>query len=190
MIGEKPHLYPLMNPLGALQQLLEKYKGRSIIIGGVASSLLGKPRLTADLDALILMRVDELPDLINNAEMVGFEGRIPDVLKFAQRNRIVLLLHEETGTNIDISMGLLPFEDEMVSRAQQFQIGELILNLPTPEDLIILKAVAHRPKDLLDIQGIIDNHKVMDYERIENWIKQFAELLGKPEIWEDIEKMF
>ena len=103
--------------------------------------------------------------------MDGFEGRIPDVLKFAQPNRIVLLLHGETGTNIDISMGLLPFEDEMVFRAQQFQIGELILNLPTPKDLIILKAVAHRPKDLLDIKGIIDNHTVMDRERIENRIK-------------------
>jgi hypothetical protein len=38
-----------------------------------------------------------------------------------------------------------------VERSKLYQIGPLALRLPTPEDLIILKAVAHRPKDLLDI---------------------------------------
>lgn len=31
-----------------------------------------------------------------------------------------------------------------------------LICLPTPEDLIILKAVAHRPKDLLDIRTLIE----------------------------------
>ena len=32
------------------------------------------------------------------------------------------------------------------------------------EDLIIFKAVAHRPKDLLDIQALIESHSDLDRE--------------------------
>ena len=62
--------------------------------------------------------------------------------------------------------------------------------LPTPEDLIILKAVAHRLKDLLDIETVIATQPQLDKKRIEFWVKQFAELLEMPELWADLEKLF
>lgn len=40
-------LEPLLAPLEAVQQLLERFGNRGLIIGGVAASLLGQPRLTA-----------------------------------------------------------------------------------------------------------------------------------------------
>jgi hypothetical protein len=52
---------PLLEPLMALQRLLEHFDNQGVIIGGIAASLLGKPRFTADLDAVILLRVDDLP---------------------------------------------------------------------------------------------------------------------------------
>ena len=180
-------LHPLLAPLAALQSLLDLYEGRSIIIGGVAASLLGKPRLTADIDALILISVEELPALFLAAKKVGLEERLQDAHGFAQQHRVVLLRHSESGTNIDISLGLLPFEQEVINRSDVHFVAGLKLNLPTPEDLIVLKAVAHRPKDLLDIQGIIESHPGLDRGRIRYWVEQFAELLEKPELWEDIE---
>ena len=60
------------------------------------------------------------------------------------------------------------------------------IHLPTPEDLIIMKAVAHRPKDWLDIQGIIQSHPDLDRRRIREWVTQFAELLEMPELWDAI----
>lgn len=60
--------------------------------------------------------------------------------------------HEESGVDVDISLGL-PFEVEAVERSSEHQVGTLTTRLPTPElILIILKAVAHRPKDMLDIE--------------------------------------
>ncbi len=35
--------------------------------------------------------------------------------------------------------------------------GSIDVRLPTPEDLIILKSVAHRPQDMLDIEAIVTN---------------------------------
>jgi hypothetical protein len=81
---------------------------------------------------------------------------------------------------------MLPFEEEVVARSTVHQIGDIELRLPTPEDLIVLKAVAHRPKDLLDIAGILKSHPELDRARIERWAREFAAALEMPELWEDI----
>jgi Nucleotidyltransferase of unknown function (DUF6036) len=62
----------------------------------------------------------------------------------------------------------------------------LAVRLPSPEDLIIMKAVAHRPKDLEDIRTVVDKNPKLDVTRIEKWVKQFAEVLEMPELWDDI----
>ncbi len=46
---------PLLAPLVAVQRLLTRFNNQGLVIGGVAASLLGKPRLTADVDAVILL---------------------------------------------------------------------------------------------------------------------------------------
>ena len=57
-------LEPLLAPLAALQCVIEHYNDQGVIIGGVAASLLGQPRLTADADALLLLSIDEVPRLV------------------------------------------------------------------------------------------------------------------------------
>lgn len=182
-----PHkLTPFLAPLAALQRLLARSGDRGMIIGGVAASLLGKPRLTADIDAVILLSVEGLPDLVAAAEQEGLVPRLEEAEDFARRHRVLLLCHRESGVNVDISLGMLPFEVEAVERSTVHQIGELTLRLPTPEDLIVFKAVAHRPKDLLDIQALIETNPNLDRERIERWVGEFARALDMPDLWEDI----
>jgi hypothetical protein len=55
--------------------------------------------------------------------------------------------------------------------------------------LIILKAVAHRPKDMLDIEAVITAQDNLDTERIIFWVQQFAELLEMPELLTELEEM-
>lgn len=179
----------ILAPLAAVQRLLTRFSNRGIIIGGVAVSLLGTPRFTADVDAVVLLTVEDLPELLEAARQEGLLPRIDQVEVFARRSRVVLLQHQETGIPVDLSLGLLPFEIEAVDRSTMVDAGELQIRLPTPEDLIILKAVAHRPKDMLDIATIIDSHPKLDWQRIESWLQQFADLLEMPELWEDVAKM-
>ncbi|MBT3390389.1 MAG: hypothetical protein HN413_08260, partial [Chloroflexi bacterium] len=108
-----------------------------------------------------------------------------------KRSRVLLLRHERSQTSIDISLGVLPFEEEVIQRSISHTIDDtLTIRLPTPEDLIIMKAIAHRPKDLLDIQGIIQSNPGLDQKRIQGWVNQFAQLLEMPELWEDIANWF
>jgi hypothetical protein len=180
------NITPFLAPLVALQRLLAHFDNQGIVIGGIAASLLGKPRLTADVDALIILSVDELPRLIELAAQEGFVPRITDEEDFARRHRVLLLRHQQSDINLDISLGILPFELEAVERSISHQVGNLTIRLPTPEDLIIFKAVAHRPKDMLDIQTIVESCPDLDWKRIRYWVQQFAQALEMPELWDDI----
>lgn len=186
-MSEADQIGSFHDPLEALSKLLSHFGDRGVVIGGIATSLLGEARFTEDLDAMVLLGVDDIPHFLARAKEEGIEPRISQAEDFARRNRVLLLRHAPSQTDIDVSLGVLPFEEEIVERSIVHEIDDTLqIRLPTPEDLIIMKAIAHRPKDLLDIQGIIQSHPDLDRERIRNWVAQFAEFLEMPELWEDI----
>lgn len=173
-----------------LADLLKWLKGRSVvIIGGVAASILGRPRNTQDIDALILLDNDEWAKLLESAKKFGFTSRINNALKFAQRSRVFLLKHIASGIEIDICFGALPFEEECLARAIKVKVAGMSIPIPTPEDLIIMKAVSHRTKDLIDIEAIIDANPKLDLKRIREWVKEFSRVLEMPEIRDNLEKL-
>ncbi len=183
------NLTPLLAPIQALQNLLSKFNERGVIIGGVATSILGAPRYTADLDAMFLLSLEDVPRLLSEASKQGIEPRIADPIDFARKSRVLLLRHISSGTDIDLSLGVLPFEIEMVERSNMVAIGASQLRLPTPEDLIIMKAIAHRLKDLEDIRAIVNSHPDVDRGRIRFWVEQFGEALDLPGLWGEIAKL-
>ena len=63
------------------------------------------------------------------------------------------------------------------------------LRLPTPEDLIILKAIAHRPQDLIDITTVAEVNPSIDRKRIQYWLEQYGELTETPDLWNMTEQL-
>jgi predicted nucleotidyltransferase len=178
---------PFFEPLESLQKLLSRFDDRGVIIGGVAVSVLGKARYTEDIDAVFLLSTKDIPRLLEAASEEGIEPRIENATEFARKNRVVLLKHVISNTNIDISLGVLTFEQEMVERSVVHQVDKALqIRLPTPEDLIILKAVAHRPKDLEDIRILANKYPNLDIARIEKWVKQFGDVLETPDLWDEV----
>jgi hypothetical protein len=182
-------LEPFRATIEAIQRLLLKYNSRGVIIGGIAVGFLGKPRFTADVDALFLLSTQDIPQFLELARAENIVPRIRNAEEFARKNRVLLLKHTPTGTGIDISLGILPFEEEMVERGSTKTFANLSARLPTPEDLIILKAVAHRPKDVEDIRSIAKNNPELDEKRIEQWVKAFGEALDMPDLWDQINSL-
>jgi hypothetical protein len=180
-------LEPFRAAIESLNRLLEKHNQRGIIIGGVAVGLLGKPRFTADIDAVFLLSTQDIPRFLELARSENIIPREEYTDENARKNRVLLLRHSPTDTDIDISLGIMPFEEEMVKRGRVKLFANLSARLPTPEDLIIMKAVAHRLKDLEDIRSIVDNNSNLDLARIEFWVKEFAKVLETPELWGQIE---
>ena len=52
-----------------------------------------------------------------------------------------------------------------------------------------MKAVAHRTRDLADIEAVLEAYPKLDFKRIRKWVKEFAEVLEMPEIYEDLNKL-
>ena len=182
-------LEPFRATIEALNNLLQKFGQRGVIIGGIAVGFLGKPRYTADVDAVFLLSVKDIPKFLELARAENIIPRIEDSEGFARKSRVLLLKHAPTETEIDISLGIMPFEEEMVERGSVKSFANLSARLPTPEDLIIMKSIAHRPKDLEDIRTIVDKYPDLDQGRIEQWVKDFAELMETPDLWGEIEKI-
>jgi hypothetical protein len=63
-------LEPFRSTIEALQNLLHKFNDRGVIIGGIVVGFLGKPRFTADVDAMFLLSTQAIPKFI---ELAGAE---------------------------------------------------------------------------------------------------------------------
>ena len=180
------NLDDFQDPLRALLDVLDRQNIPHVIIGGLAVSQLAAARLTADIDVLTYLNDDNrIPELIDAAVSAGFSLRLQDADAFARRNRVLLLMHDRTRIPVDISLGLLPFEREVIERSSRFSAGQLQLPLPSVEDLIILKAVAHRSVDLQDIGRLVEAHPDLDGKRVERIVGEFADALQMPEILAD-----
>jgi hypothetical protein len=177
-----------ITPLPDLLAWWQSQKVQGLVIGGVAASLLGRPRITRDLDAMVMILEADWPKFVAAAAKFGFSPRVPDVLEFARESRMLLFRHSLTSIDIDIAIGELPFEADAVKRAVPTDVGGVSVPLPTPEDLVIMKAVANREQDWLDIDGLLTAHPTMDLKHVRQWVKSFADALESPEIGDELEK--
>ncbi|HEX6095160.1 MAG TPA: nucleotidyl transferase AbiEii/AbiGii toxin family protein [Thermoanaerobaculia bacterium] len=177
----------LVLPLSALMRWFRETGIRGVVVGGVAVSLRGKPRLTKDVDVVVLDVDAEA--LLKSAHAFDLVPRIDDAIEFARHTRVLLLRHSPTHIDIDVSLGALPFEEEIVERSELLDAGAVRVRVASAEDLVIMKAVAGRPRDIADIGTLIDATPDLDITRIRRWIREFSSVLEMPEIHENLEKL-
>ncbi len=181
-----PELGPLFAALRDLVGWFSAEGTQGVVIGGVAASLLGRPRTTADVDALVLLEDAAWKSFLDSGSVWGIRPRIDDALEFARRSRVLLLQHMSSGVEIDISLGALPFEDAAVNHARIVEVSGLLVPLPRVEDLMIMKAVAHRSQDFADIEALLEIHPEADVQAVLDVVAEFSELLEMPEILDDL----
>jgi predicted nucleotidyltransferase len=182
-------LVPLLSALRDLVSWLKAKRVQGLIIGGVAASILGRPRVTCDVDALVLLDEKDWGEFLSAGTEFGFVARVTNPLDFARKAKVLLVRHEPSGIDVDVTFATLPFEKEAITNGVWVDIRGVRLPLPTAEDLIIMKAVAHRPRDLADIESIMDAHPNLNLRKIRRWVKEFSTVVEMPEIFNDLEKI-
>ena len=158
-----------------------------VIIGGLAVRQWGEPRFTQDVDVTAMFPLDDPVPLLRELA-AHFSSRVPDAVDFARRHR-VLLVRASNGIPLDISLCLPGYEDEVMARAVDWEMEPgKVLRLCSAEDLIIHKAVAGRPQDLRDIEGIVYRQgSTLDAVTIRRWLGAFADVLEQPDLLERFE---
>jgi len=129
-----------------------------IIIGGFANILHGSGRTTRDVDIVIFVDYYEMKRAVNAFEK-DFKWRIKDPLQFVEKNFVLPLTHQPTEIEVDVSLGFSGFEKRALSRSKKMKFKNVELNVCTAEDLILFKLVAARPRDLLDIQEVMQRFR-------------------------------
>lgn len=177
--------------LADLTQWLEEAGVPAMIIGGIAVSILSRPRATNDIDALaIAPNDDQWGQLLDSARSHGIVPRVDSALEVARRVRVFLLQHSQSGVYIDVTLGgLLPFEVEAVARSAAHKLGDINVRLPQVEDLLSMKAIAHRPQDLRDIEGLLDVFPRANVEAVRTFVRDFAAAADLPDLPDEFENL-
>lgn len=175
--------------IAALQRAFEAVDAPHAFIGGVAVALFGDPRMTRDVDALVLLGSTPIESLLDAAAAHGIVPRIEDALAFAGRHNVLLLRCEPSGVTVDVCLALLPFEKQAIERAREVDTADISVSVLRPEDLIVMKAVAHRPVDLGDIGRIAAANPDLDRDHVINELRPFAEALDSPDLVDEIERL-
>jgi hypothetical protein len=140
---------------------------RYLVVGGVAVVLQGYLRATADLDLIIGLDQKNVDAALDTFERLGFQPRAPVPLRaFAdpeERRRwveeknlqVFSLWHARMpGFEIDVFVeSPLSFEDAY-RRASRATLGASNVTVASIDDLIEMKRVSGRPRDLEDIEAL------------------------------------
>lgn len=168
---------PLLEAASAAVESLQALGFPVALVGGFAVALRGRPRVTRDIDLVVLAELDQLETVVAGMEAHGFSLRQTDAVEFARSTRVLLLRHDTSGIDVDLSFGALPFERELVEGASPVVLAERVLPIARAEDLVIMKALALRPRDIADIEGLVELTDDLDLERVRRTVLEFTTAL-------------
>jgi hypothetical protein len=179
----------LRSALADLANWLDAARIPAMVIGGVAASVLGRPRFTRDIDALVILPESDWQSAVEHAAKFGIVPRVDEALEFARRSRVLLMRHAASGIDLDVTLGGLSFERSAVESSRPYDVGGVSVRLPRVEDLLVMKAIAHRPKDLEDIRGLLAAHPEADVGAARRWIREFAIAASMPDMLEEFDRL-
>jgi len=136
--------------------LLEGINCEFALAGGMAYSALVEPRATVDIDFLILLDEDKIKFLSERLLEI-FDTVIPhkEPMRFQETYiwRIVGIKGDKEVL-LDFILANTPFHKEALKRRFEINFESLSIPIVTLEDLFILKSLADRPQDKVDIEQI------------------------------------
>jgi hypothetical protein len=177
----------------AAWRLHEFLTARSIpyaIIGGIAVQRWGQPRLTRDVDLTILVPPGREESVARDL-VAAFRPRIAEPIDFAVEHR-VLPLDVPGGSEADVSFGLPGYEEFLIDRAQPYELSDgRVVRLCSAEDLIVHKALAGRPQDLMDLESIVVRQGTnLDVAYVRRWLGELASVAEDAEVAARFERIW
>lgn len=160
-----------------------------MLIGGQAVLLYGEPRLTRDIDITLGVDIDRLTNIISIANDLALEILPEKVEDFVNKTMVLPVLHEETGIRVDFIFSFSPYERQAISRARKVKMFKSVVCFAAPEDVIIHKIVAGRPRDMEDIRSIILKMPDIDIAYIRQWLNDFSDVSEEHDIKERFEEI-
>jgi len=161
--------------LAVLGRALQERSIPYMVIGGQAVLLYGEPRLTRDIDITLGVDADHLDDVLALARELSLRVLPENVRDFVLQTMVLPCLHEESGIRVDFIFSFTPYEAHAIKRANRIRILGTEVCFASPEDVIIHKIFAGRPRDMEDARSILLRNDDLDIPYIQSWLDEFDE---------------
>jgi hypothetical protein len=156
--------------LARIADLFGRAEVEYAVIGAHGVNAWLEPRFTADIDITARVDVPAMSRLRSAFSGAGYEATVehgahlpsgPDFVRFASADRLTL---------VEIQAAKTALQHEVIRRARASAEG---IRVATPEDLIVLKLIADRPKDRQDLLGLVALPD-LDWAHVEHWAAEWG----------------
>lgn len=149
--GEEPSTDQIRRALADTVGALRAADVEFLLMGGISTATLGRPRRTDDID--VFVRRDEAPRALDALAAAGFATELTDpdwIFKAVRHGVLVDVIFRSTGG--------LHLDDEMLRRGREHAHMGVTVPVVSPEDLVVIKAVAaaeHSPNHWYDALAVL-----------------------------------
>lgn len=157
-----------MDAFASLKRLLSETEIAYALIGAYAVNVYLEPRNTADVDLVVQAtedNVEALKDILQASSFsIQFEHKtdeapVPDIIRFKSADHTLV---------VDVQISKTDFQREVIDRAVDVE-G---FRVATAEDLIVMKLIANRVKDRIDLEGLITLPEI-DWKYVQKWAEMW-----------------
>ena len=181
---------PVAEILAALRDALERIGMRWYLFGAQAALLYGAARLTADVDITVELGSRTTAELVRALEESGFALRIEhDVDAFVAQTRVLPFAHVSSAMAVDVVLAGPGLEELFLDHLELHDIEGTKVPVASAEDLVAMKILAGRPKDLGDVAAIIATQKDFDVERARQTLRLVEQALDQSDLVPELDKI-
>ncbi len=173
----------LAETLTALAAALEPLGLRWFVFGAQAVAVRGSPRATQDVDVTVEVERSRLPELTSSLEAAGLTHRYPEIADELLAGGAVLPFVHGSGMEVDLVLASSGLESLALSRAERLPIDGVVVPVAAATDLVVMKVLAGRGKDLDDVAALLASGEV-DRAEARDLLRQLEEALGVSDLVE------
>jgi hypothetical protein len=174
---------PVVEALRAAAGAFERIGCAWYVFGAQAVTVWGIPRMSADLDLTAQLEPDQVSRFVRELEASGFTLRVQDPEVFVERTRVLPLVHASSGLLVDVVLSGPGIEEEFHRRAIALDLAGAQVPFISPEDLIVTKILAGRPKDIDDVHGVLRTRgSTLDLELVRHTLALLESALGQSDL--------
>ncbi len=139
--------------------------------------------MSADVDVTVEMAPEDAHGFVTAMEQEGFELRIQNVEDFVAKTRVLPFRHRATEMPLDVVLAGPGLEELFFQRAREVEMAQTTIPVISPEDLVVTKILAGRPKDLEDVRGILRERRAsLDLGLIRETLRLLEQALGQSDL--------
>jgi hypothetical protein len=161
-----------------------------MLIGGQAVLVHGEPRLTQDIDITLGVSPDRAAELVSICARTGLDPLPDDVEEFVRQTFVLPAEDARTGIRADFIFSTTNYEAHAIERAIHIDIAGTAVPFAAPEDLILHKLFAGRPRDIEDARGVVRRQgERLDWHYIRQWADEFSAVPGREDLPHSVERL-